>query len=445
MPTSKLLDPDKVHSLEAEGAVLGSMILDPACISRVLPRLPRADSFYLPEHQTIYEAIVALFTDGRPIDGVTVRTQLKEMGKLEEIGGPGYLQEILKTVPTSANSVYYANTVREKETERRLRSAIEEAATVVDEGGSVAERIAKVQEIILELQTGRNAPDYVEVKNVVGQVAGEMFETEAEVVATGFREVDKLIQGFRPGEFGILAGRPSMGKSALMLSTALNMAKSGVPVLIFTLEMTPKALVERALCGLAGVDIMDVRSSEVGQDIREAICEQAFELRKCDIILSPVVQTPDQQRALIHRLKQTHDIGIAFVDYLQLMSTGRRVENRQQEVTTISRKLKTLAIQEDLPIVALSQLNRAVDGREDHRPRMSDLRESGSLEQDADLVLFLYRDDYYRKDEPDFEPSGITELIVSKNRRGPVGKASLVFVHDYCKFANLPEYFVGAR
>ncbi|KPL25630.1 MAG: hypothetical protein AMJ75_00530 [Phycisphaerae bacterium SM1_79] len=444
MNHSKRLDIDKLYSLEAEAGVLGSMIIDPGCIAKVLPMLPRSDALYLPEHRTIYEALVKVYVANKPIDAISLRTELKEQGKLDEIGGVQYIAKIMESVPSSANAVYYAGIVRAKEKERQVLSAVETVARIPDEPGGVDEKIRQIQDIALELEPTKSGPDFVEVSKVATEIAGAMRDHRDGAVATGFNDLDELIHGFYAGEFAILAGRPSIGKSALMLDMALNMAKAGTGVLVFSLEMAERALIERAICNLACVDATKTQSGTAAEDDWNEIYKQAFELRNLNIILSKVGGTPEQVAGLIHRLKQTHNIQIAFIDYLQLMTTGKKSESRQQEVTTISRKLKAIALREDVPLVVLSQLNRQVDAREDHRPRMSDLRESGSIEQDADLVLFVYRADYYQKDEPDFQPSGLAEVIVSKNRRGPVGKAKLVFVHDYCKFSDLSPNYVGA-
>lgn len=445
MSESKPLDTDKLYSLEAEAGVIGSMIIDKNCIAKILPKLPRSEAFFLPEHQIIYDALVKLYISNVPIDAISLRTELKELGKLEEIGGVEYIAKLMDSVPSSANVIYYAGIVRAKEKERSVRSAVYEIADIPDEPGSVDEMIQKIQDIALELEPTKSGPDFVEIRKEATKVAGDMRDSRDGAIPTGFEDLDRLIHGFCPGEFVIIAGRPSMGKSALALGMSLQISKAGTPVFFSSLEMTERALIERAICGLACVDMTKVKSGEANESDWEDIYRQGFELQNLDVILSKVASTPEQLAGLIHRLKQTHNIGIAFVDYIQLMTTGQRSESRQQEITTISRKLKAIALRENIPLVALSQLNRQVDSREDHRPRMSDLRESGSLEQDADLILFVYRDDYYRKDDPGFKPSGMAEIIVSKNRRGPVGKANLVFVHDYVKFSDLPRNYIGVN
>ena len=440
MSKDKLPDWGKLYSLEAEAAVLGSMLIDPECISKVLPKLPRSEAFFEQPHRIIYDALVKLYIGSVPIDAISLRTQLKEQGKLDEIGGVDYIARILDSVPSSANVLYYVSVIRAKEKERQVRSAVAEITEIPDQPGSVDEMIQQIQDIALDLELSKSGPDFVEVKKVATQVAGQMRDGIAEAVPTGYRDLDKLIHGFYPGEFVILAGRPSMGKSALAMGISLNMAKAGTSVFFASLEMPEHSLIERAICSLACVDMTKVQSGEATEADWTEIYNQALALDEREIIISKTVSTPEQFAGLIHRLKQTHAIGIAFIDYLQLMSTSKRTESRQQEITTISGKLKAIALRENIPVVALSQLNRQVDSRDDHRPRMSDLRESGSLEQDADMVIFVYREDYYQRDKPGFEPDGVAEILVRKNRRGPVGAAKLVFVHDYVKFNNLLSY-----
>jgi len=449
MNNHKLLDIEKLYSLEAEAAVLGSMIIDAHCIAKVLPMLPRSDSFFLPEHRVIYEALVKLYIEERPIDAISLRDELKTEGQLAGLKGDDessvhYIAKLMESVPSSANAVYYAKIVREKEKEREVWSAVEQIRNVVNEPGMVDEKIQAIQDIGLSLETIKSGPDYVEAGKIGLEVVAAMQDSRDEAIPTGFRDLDRLIHGFYPGEFVLIAGRPAMGKSGLLLDLALNITKGAKAVLVFSLEMTERALVGRAVCNLAAIDVTRIQSGEADDFDFAELRNAATELQKRNIILSSIGYTPEQVAGLVHRLKQTHNIGIAFVDYLQLMTAGK-AESRQQEVTIISRKLKSIALRENIPLVVLSQLNRQVDARDDHRPRMSDLRESGSLEQDADLVLFVYREDYYRKDEPDFKPTGIAEIIVSKNRRGRVGKAKLVFVHDYVRFSNIPENYVGRK
>jgi len=442
---SKPLESDKLFSIEAEAGVLGSIILDPDCIPKVLPRLPRSEAFFKAEHRIIFDALVKLYIAGTPIDAISLRTELKRQNKLEKVGGVEYLRKILESLPHAANAGFYANVIREMQKEREVRRAVAEITSIPDEPGTVSEKILKLQELALALEPVEAGPDFVEVGSLATLIATEMGTGQDEVIITGFWGLDKLISGFYPGELVILAGRPSMGKSALMLDFALNIAKADIGALIFSLEMTEKALTERAICNLACLDSKRIREGNITADETAELYNQAAELQKLNILISKIGSSPEQIAGLTHRLKQTHNIGIIFVDYLQLMSPGKKRENRQQEITFISGQLKAIALRENVPVVVLSQLNRSPDSRESHRPRMSDLRESGSIEQDADIVMLIYSDDYYKRNEPGFEPTGMTEIIISKNRRGPVGTARLVFVHDEVKFANLPPNYVGAE
>lgn len=431
------IDPERRYSLKAEAGILGSMMLDSKCIAPVLSLLPQSDCFAIPVHRIIYDAILRLYFKNVPIDAVTLMDELETRGKLEEVGGVEYIAEILQSVPHAENAKYYATKVKEKKRYRDVINAVRDMGTALSEPGPIDELVGQVQDIALELELNTKA-DYVELKDVVTKIATDMQDNKGEVVQTSFVDLDRLIQGFYPGEFVILAGRPSMGKTALALDMSLSIAKAGTSVFFASLEMPERTLIERALCGRACVDMAQVRSGQADEEDMKEIYRQAFELRETvNLIISNLTYTPAQVAGMIRRLKQTHNIGIAFVDYLQLMTSGRKSENRQQEITTISRQLKAIAMRESIPLVALSQLNRQVDAREDHRPRMSDLRESGSLEQDADLVLLVYRDDYYRNSDPGFEPTGKAEVIVAKARNGPTGKADLVFVQEQAKFSNL--------
>lgn len=439
MKRTKILDTDKLFSLEAEAGVLGSIIIDKLAINKVIPKLPRAESFFRSEHRTIYEALIKLYVDNKPIDAISLRTELKERGKLEEIGGVEYITRILQSVPSSANAAYYAEVVRAKEKERQVRTAIEEMAGIADGGGTVNDMVLKVQSIAMGLELAQGGSDFVELKKEVTKVAGDMRENKAGEVATGFSDLDWMVHGYYSGEYVILAGRPSMGKSALALAMALNMSRAGTPVFFSSLEMSSKAMIERALCSVAKVDMTKLRSGEATKSEWELIYETGFKLRDLEVVFSTVAYTPEQFAGLVHRLRQTHKIGIAFVDYVQLMNMRARRESRQQEMSAISQALKRTAMRENIPVVVLSQLNREVDSREKHRPRMSDLRESGSLEQDADLIQFVYRDDYYMENDPGYEPTGITEIITAKNRRGRTGTTKLLFIKNYAEFRNLTK------
>ncbi|MCP4611101.1 MAG: replicative DNA helicase [Planctomycetes bacterium] len=420
------------------------MIIDPPCINKVLQVLPGEEVFFKDEHRIIYGALIRLYISGDPIDAVTLRTELKRTGQLEAAGGVEYLAKILDSVPSSANAVYYSKIVRTKQQYRQLISTVKQIETIPIELGELSEKIQKIQELALNLEVDSSSMDFVEVSKEATNVATEMFGHQEGIIKTGFCNIDEIIGGVAQGELCILAGRPSMGKSGLALDMALNMSQADKGVLIFTLEMTERSLVERIICNLAKVNLAKIKT-QTGNTLfnsdRDSIYKAASELKdKANIILTTIGSTPEQLISLIRRLKKTHNISCVFIDYLQLMNTLRKTESRQQALTEISRKLKAAAVKEQLPIVALSQLNRAVDKRKNHRPRMSDLRESGALEQDADLVLFIYREDYYRKaQQSNAETDGKTEVIVAKNRRGPIGTADLVFLDEFVKFGDLTK------
>lgn len=396
------IDVDKLWSLEAEAAVLGSMIIDSACIGRVLPILDT--SFYKTEHQTIYNALIALFLGDNPTDAVALRTELKACNQLERVGGVGYISKIMNSVPSSANAEYYAEVIRDRQKYRAVIDMVEQIDRVIDEPLTVDEQIQRIQDISLGLEQDTSI-DYFTLAEHAEKVAEETDEQRA-VIKTGFKNIDFIIDGVAAGELVILAGRPSRGKTALALQFAVNMAKAGLSIIFFSLEMTYRALIRRALKS-----------------------EPAPELKKLDIVLHEGGQTPEKQIAFIKTRKQTHRVDVVFIDYLQLMTTSRKSENRNQEISTISRKLKLAAVSESVPIIALSQLNRQVESRTKQRPRLSDLRESGSIEQDADIVMLLSQEDNFRND-------GFTELIIAKNRYGPTGTARLVFLDEKVTFGD---------
>ncbi len=778
---------ESISSIEAEAGVLGSMIIDLTCIPSVLSRLPMSESFFFPEHQIIYEALLSLYFKNTPIDAISLRTELIERKKLKEIGGVEYIAKILNSVPSSANAGYYAGIVRAKEKERKVQAAIEKIISVPEQPGNVDEMIQQIQSIALALEPTSRGPDFIELKKEATIVATDLRDNKVDEILTGYRDIDWLINGYYPGEFIIIAARPSMGKaqpldskvltingyklmskleigdslasidgnisnllaiypqgekqiykitfsdgrsteccgehlwrinyrtweksrilntyqliekikktrfqkrlwidvfegiygnnlrlpinpwvmgvllsegtlcgstvrvttpdkeiidklkiniednleivkasgkyqyrikrkgganrkgisgvlenplkiklkklnlwgkhshekfipdiykyinremreqllaglidtdgwvekfgsiristsseqlakdiidlirsiggtgtyypkqsiykingkrkkgriayicnlqhphakkivtlrkkyqrirkdkkrlrrlniisieptrvtqtqcikvshpsqlyitddyivthnSALALDMSIRIAGRGTPVYFASLEMTTRAMIERAICSNAGVDMARLRSGEAGDDEWDEVYRQSMSMENLEILFSSKTNTPEQFAGMVHRLKQTHKIGIAFIDYIQLMYTAKKSESRQHEISVISQMLKRIALRENIPIVAISQLNRQVDSRENHRPRMSDLRDSGSLEQDADIVQFIYREDEYRKNEPGFEPTGVAEIITEKNRRGRTGVTKLVFVHDFARFSDM--------
>lgn len=427
---------EKLWSLEAEAAVIGSAIIDSDCIGKILPILPTEDAFYKDEHRLIYAAVLRLYTNKQPTDAVALRTELKKANELDKAGGVEYITKILDSVPHSANARYYAGVVRNRQRYRDLITDVERMQGVIDEPLDVDGQIQRVQDIALAIEPDKPKAEFFTLAEHVTGVAGAM-QDQQEAIPTEFPNIDRIIQGVAPGELCILAGRPSMGKSALALSMGLNMAKAGKSVLFFTLEMTHQSLIERAICMEAKVNMTKIKNDPEPYDVVE-VKRAVDRLKKRDLILHEGGTMPEKQIAFIRIQKKIHKVDVVFIDYLQLMNAGRKTENRVQEISTISRKLKLAAIRENVPIIALSQLNRQVEARPTHRPRLSDLRESGALEQDADVVMLLHREDYYRKIEsPGSEMDSLAELIIAKNRRGPTDIAKLTFLDKTVEFGNL--------
>jgi len=449
------------ESLAAEAAVLGSMILDPNCISEVLEHL-RADAFYRVEHQIIFEALITLYekNKGEGLDAVLLRDELEKRKQLAEVGGVEYLAKIMDSVPSSANVMYYAGIVKDKQLLREIISAAGEILDeVYDESGEPSEKLDEAERKIFAVTDKKVRGSASELKDLVNLAyeliekrKGENYVTGLEM---GYYELDSLTCGLQDGEMIILAGRPSMGKTSLALNIAEHLGVvEKVPVVIFSLETGKQQLAERFLCSITEIDSQKVRKGLLNTDDYEKLKTACGELYEAPIYIDDTsLMTPLELRAKARRLKNQHDIRCIIVDYLQLMHAGTsRVESRQQEVTIISRYLKALAGELNIPVMVLSQLNRAPEGREDHRPRMSDLRESGSIEQDADVVMLLHREDYYRRSErlelsdkqnstiySSEDSSGVentAELIIAKQRNGPTGSVKLVFRKKIMRFEN---------
>src|SRR3990172_165791 len=430
---------ERLWSIEAEAGVLGAMIIERGCIGSILG-LIQDDDFYAPENQILFTALSELFMAGAPTDAVALRTQLKKMNQLDNIGGVEYIARILDSVPSAASAEYYAGVVRDRGQYRDLQRGVERMEAVLDEPLSVPEQVQQIQDIALSIEADKAEAEYFEMAEHATRIVGDM-GSRTDAIPTGFRNIDRIIGGVCPGELVILAARPSVGKSALALDIALKMAKQGKSIVFFSLEMGHGALIERAACSLAHVNGAALKAGRDSQEDLEKVCAAAFELRELNIVFHEGGTTPERQRGFIEARRKSHGVDIVFVDYLQLMNAGRRNENRVQEISEISRKLKLCATQEHVPIIALSQLNRQVEARQTHHPRLSDLRDSGSIEQDADVVLLLHREDYYRRIErPDADGGdmdGRAEAIIAKNRRGPTGIADLVFLEEYASFGDL--------
>ena len=435
------------ESLSAEAAVLGSMIVDPRCIGDVIEHLDR-DAFYHTEHQLIFDAVLALYEKnrGEGIDGVLVRDELDRHGQLDQIGGLEYLRRVMETVPSSANVTYYADIVKEKMLLREtITAATEILNSAYDESGTASEKLDEAERRIFSVTDKRITSSAVVLKDLVTRTF-ELIEkregTHVTGLPTGYFELDDLTCGLQKGEMIIVAGRPSMGKTALALNIAENVGiREKSPLAIFSLEMGKQQLAERFLCSYSSVDAQLVRKGMLDTTHYQKLVEACGVVSEAPIYIDDTsALSPLEIRAKARRLKSAYGLQCILVDYLQLMHLGTgRVESRQQEISTISRYLKSLARELDVPVVVLSQLNRASEGREGHRPRMSDLRESGSIEQDADVVMLLHREDYYHRGEADYEPNHTAEVIIAKQRNGPTGTVKLAFREKYTRFENLAQ------
>jgi replicative DNA helicase len=432
------------ESLAAEAAVLGSMIVDPECMNQVVEQLEMA-AFYRPEHQMMFDALVALYekNKGEGLDAVLLRDELEKRKQLEQVGGVDYIAKVMDSVPSSANVMYYARIVKDK---MLLREIIDAASAILndayDQNGETNETLDEAERRIFAV-TDRNISGSASmVKDLVTRAYELIEKREGSHVTglpTGFFELDDWTCGLQDGEMIIIAGRPSMGKTSLALNIAQYIGLvEKIPVAVFSLEMGRQQLAERFLCSISEVDSQKIRKGMLNTEHYERLKTASGELYDAPIYIDDTASlTPLELRAKARRLKSQHRIRCIIVDYLQLMHLGSgRVESRQQEITTISRYIKALARELNIPVVVLSQLNRAPEGREGHRPRMSDLRESGSIEQDADVVMLLHREDYYHRGQKDYEPDNKADLIIAKQRNGPTADVELIFREKFTRFEN---------
>ncbi len=432
------------ESLAAEAAVLGSMIIDPECIGEVVETLER-DAFYRIEHRHIYEALISLYekNKGVGIDGVLLRDELVKRGLLEEVGGVEYIGKILDSVPSAANVAYYTGVVKDKMLLRELISVAGEILDkAYDQSGETYEMLDEVEQRIFAVTDKNITGSAASLKDLVVR-SFELIEsrqgTHVTGLPTGYYELDDLTCGLQNGEMIIVAGRPSMGKTSLALNIAEHLGLiEKAPIAIFSLEMGRQQLAERFLCSISEIDSQKVRRGLLSDEHYKKLANACAELSEAPIYIDDTsTLSPLELRAKARRLKSKHDIRCIVVDYLQLMHVGAgQAESRQQEITAISRYLKALARELNVPVVVLSQLNRAPEGREGHRPRMSDLRESGSIEQDADVVMLLHREDYYHRGDPDYQEDNTAEVIIAKQRNGPTGTVKLIFREKVTRFEN---------
>ena len=429
------------HSLEAEQSVIGSMLMDREAIITA-SEIVTADDFYQYQYGVMYESMVELFNEGKPVDLVTLQNRLKEKDVPPEVSSLEFVRDIITTVPTSANVKYYATIVKEKAVLRRLIRVNEEIANDCYLGRDPLETIlADTEKKIFDLLQSRSSGDFVPIRQVALNVleniekASKTKETVTGV-PTGFIDLDYKTSGFQPSDFILIAARPSMGKTAFVLNVVDHVAvKKGIPCMVFSLEMSKEQLVNRMLSMESNVDSQKLRTGTLTDSDWDAVVEGVGIIGGSKLIID---DTPgisiSELRSKCRKMKLEHGLGMVIIDYLQLMTgSGKSSDNRQQEISEISRSLKALAREMQAPVVALSQLSRACETRTDHRPMLSDLRESGAIEQDADVVMFLYRDDYYNKDS---EMKDMAEVIIAKQRNGPIGTVNLVWMPQYTKFAN---------
>ncbi|AUS10282.1 replicative DNA helicase [Laceyella sacchari] len=429
------------HNHEAEQAVLGAILLEPGVLVSVNERL-KPDDFYRQSHQRLFQVMNELGEQGEPVDLVTLTAELQDRKLLEEVGGVTYLNELASAVPTAANVEYYAKIVEEKAVLRRLiRTASQIAMSGYGGNEELDHLLNEAERRILEVSQRRiRGSGFIPIQDALmesyEQIEALHFNKGGiSGIPTGFVDLDRMTSGLKGSELIILAARPAMGKTAFALNLAQNAAvRSGQTVAIFSLEMGASQLVSRMLASEGNIDAQAFRTGNLNEEDWEKLTMAMSTLSEAPIFIddSPGVTVYDI-RAKLRRLKVERGLGLVVIDYLQLIS-GRGGESRQQEISEISRSLKLMAREFDVPVIALSQLSRAVEQRQDKRPMLSDLRESGSIEQDADVVAFLYRDDYYNEDS---EKKNIAELIIGKQRSGPVGKVELLFLKNYNKFLSL--------
>ena len=442
-PVKELIDKIPPQNNDAEIAVLGSMLLDKEAVGRAIEFLDPY-SFYKEAHSKLYSTIVRLYDRGKPIDMVTLIEELKKENVLDEVGGAAYITSIVSSIPTAANIEHYAKIVKEKAI---LRNLISTATQIVsesyDNASGVDELLDKSERMIFDITAKKIDTKVSLMKDIIKnsiETIDNLYQRKENItgIATGFHDFDVMTAGLQKSDLIVIAGRPSMGKSALVSSMTEHIGVvEKKPVAFFSLEMSKEQLVQRMLCSHARVDAHKVRTGFLSQSDWPKLVSAAGKLSESPIYID---DTPGisvlELRAKARRFKAQYDVGLIVVDYLQLMKGKYGVENRQQEISEISRSLKALARELSVPLIAVSQLSRAVEQRTDKRPQLSDLRESGAIEQDADLVILLLREEYYNPTE---ENRGIAEVIVAKQRNGPVGSLRLAFIHEHTRFEDLAK------
>ena len=436
------------NDIEAEQAVIGSMLTDKEAVSSAIETL-KPEDFYREDNRIIYEAILSLYGRSEPIDIITLKSELSSMGKFEAVGGLEYIAELPDKVPTTANVEQYIKIVEEKSVLRNLIKTANEIITLgYDQTQEVDGIIDSAEKKIFEVMQKKNQKGYTPIKDILVETFTELeqlYNQKQRItgIPTGFSDLDFRTSGLHNSDLILVAARPAMGKSAFALNIATNAAvRAKVPVAIFSLEMSKEQMTSRILCSEAMVDSNKVRTGKIDDEEWSKLAAASGELSEANIYID---DTPGisimEIRAKCRKMKIEKNIGLVVIDYLQLVQgSGKRGGSREQEIAEISRSLKILAKEINVPVIALSQLSRAPEQRPDHRPMLSDLRESGSIEQDADIVMFLYRDDYYNEDS---EKKNIAEVILAKHRAGSTGTVELLWLGNYTKFANIDKYREG--
>ena len=436
------------NSLEAEQSVIGSMLLDKEAMATAMEFL-RSEDFYSNAHQEIFDAAVSIYDRGEPVDLVTLIDELRQRGTLDVVGGATYVTDLPMSVPSTANIKYYIRIVEEKAILRRLiKSSNEIIKESYDAQQEVDIIIDHAEKQIFDISQGRINRDFEPIKTIMLETYSkieELSENKGRIIGvpTGFTDFDLKTSGLQRSDFILIAARPSMGKTSFVLNIAQYAAiHENIPVAIFSLEMSKDQLVQRMLSSESNVELQKIRTGDLDENDWMKLVQASGPLSQAPIFIddTPAISVMEI-RSKARRLKLEHGLGLIIIDYLQLMSSRGRVENRQQEISEISRSLKALARELDVPVVTLSQLSRAPEARTDHRPMLSDLRESGAIEQDADLVAFLYRDEYY---DPDSEKKNIAEVIIAKQRNGPTGMIELVWLGQFTKFVNYAKSRQGS-
>lgn len=428
------------HSLEAEQSVIGSMIMDKDAIL-VASEVINSSDFYEQQHGILFDTMLDLFNEGKPVDLVTLQNRLKEKDVPPQISSLEFIRDLVSSVPTSANVKYYAQIVRDKSVLRRLIKVAEETANecyLDKENLDVI--LEKTEKEVFNISQNRGTKDFTDIKDIVLRSidsieAASKNKGSVTGIATGFYDLDYKTAGLQPSDLILIAARPSMGKTAFALNIAEYVAlRSNITTAVFSLEMSQDQLAKRLLAMNSKVDSQNIRTGNLSSDEWASLMEGARVIGNSGLVIDDTSSISiSELRSKCRKLKLERNLGLVIIDYLQLMSGSRRAESRQQEISEISRSLKALAREINVPVIALSQLSRAVEQRPDKRPMLSDLRESGAIEQDADVVMFIYRDDYYHLDSQ--EP-GVTEIIIGKQRNGPTGTIKLAWLAQYMKFAN---------